>query len=90
MRLSGETTATTLPDIIMSITVLPLTAVYFVSEVHCTSSVLHSITPYYYAITYKCKGNLHITMITVVSSTIVLLRSTVDYHLIKCSSHHSM
>ena len=35
-----------------------------------------------YAITYKCKGNSHITMITVQSSTIVL-RSTVDYHLIK-------
>ena len=47
-----------------AITVLPLTTVYIVSEVHC-------------------KGNSHITMITVQSSTIVLLRSTVDYHLIK-------
>ena len=27
-----------------TITVLPLTIVYFVSEVHCTSNVLHSIT----------------------------------------------
>ena len=27
-----------------TITVLPLTTVYFVSEVHCTSNVLHSIT----------------------------------------------
>ena len=37
----------TVPDIIMFtfITVLPLTIVYFVSEVHCTSNVLHSITP---------------------------------------------
>ena len=35
------------------------------------------------AITYKCKGNSHITMITVQSSIIVLLRSAVDYHLIK-------
>ena len=61
-----------------TITVLPLTIVYFVSEVHCTSNVLHSITPY-----YKCKGNSHITMITVQSTTIVLPRSTVDYHLIK-------
>ena len=28
-----------------TITVLPLTTVYLVSEVHCTSNVLHSITP---------------------------------------------
>ena len=28
-----------------TITVLPLTIVYFVSEVHCTLNVLHSITP---------------------------------------------
>ena len=28
-----------------TITVLPLTTVYFVSKVHCTSNVLHSITP---------------------------------------------
>ena len=28
-----------------TITVLPLTTVYFVSEVHCTLNVLHSITP---------------------------------------------
>ena len=28
-----------------TITVLPLTAVYIVSEVHCTLNVLHSITP---------------------------------------------
>ena len=27
------------------ITVLPLTTVYIVSEVHCTLNVLHSITP---------------------------------------------
>ena len=66
-----------------TITVLPLTTLYFVSEVHCTLKVKHSIAPWYYAITYKCKGNSHITMITVQSSTIVLLRSTVDYHLIK-------
>ena len=32
---------------------------------------------------YKCKENSHISMITVQSSTIALLRSTVDYHLIK-------
>ena len=37
-----------------TITILPLTTVYVVSEVHCTSNVLHNITP---AITYKCKGN---------------------------------
>ena len=61
-----------------TITVLPLTTVHFVSEVHCTSNVLHSITPKYHAITYKCKGNSCNTMITVQSSTIVLLRSTVD------------
>ena len=75
----------TVPDIISLhiITVLPLSTVYLVSEVHCTLNVLHSITPYYYAITYKCKGNSHITMITVQNSTIVLLRSTFDYHLIK-------
>ena len=59
------------------ITVLPLTIVYFVNEVHCTLNVLHLST------TYKCKGNSHITMITIQSNTIVLLRSTVDYHLIK-------
>ena len=34
-----------------TITVLPLTTVYIVSELHCTSNILHSITPYYYAIT---------------------------------------
>ena len=28
-----------------TITALPLTTVYFVSEVHCTSNVLHSIAP---------------------------------------------
>ena len=28
-----------------TITVLPLTGVYIVSEVHCTSNVLHSIIP---------------------------------------------
>ena len=28
-----------------TITVLPLTTVYIVSEVHCTSNVLHGITP---------------------------------------------
>ena len=28
-----------------TITVLPLTTVYTVSEVHCTLNVLHSITP---------------------------------------------
>ena len=28
-----------------TITVLPLTTVYFVSKVHCTLNVLHSITP---------------------------------------------
>ena len=27
-----------------SITVLPLTIVYFLSEVHCTLNILHSIT----------------------------------------------
>ena len=33
------------PNIIkFTITVLPFTIVYFVSEVHCTSNVLHSIT----------------------------------------------
>ena len=36
-----------------TITVLPLTTVYFMSEVHCTLNVLHSIT-LQYAITYKC------------------------------------
>ena len=48
------------PDIItcvclLTITVLPLTTVYFVSEVHCTLNVLHSIihVPYYYIITFK-------------------------------------
>ena len=63
-----------------TITVLPLTTVHFVSEVYCTSNVLHSITSTckYHAITYKCKGNSYNTMITVQSSTIVLLRSTVD------------
>ena len=50
-----------------TITVLPLTIVYFVNEVHCTLNVLHLSTP------YKCKGNSHITTITVQSSTIVLL-----------------
>ena len=58
-----------------TITVLPLTTVYIVSEVLCTSDVLHvqyytvMRTHYYYAITYKFKGNSHITMITVQSST---------------------
>ena len=62
----------TLPDIkLHTITVLPLNTVYFVSEVHCTLSVLHSIM------------GIHILLITVQSSTIILLRSTVDYHLIK-------
>ena len=28
-----------------TITLLPLTTVYFVNEVHCTSNVLHSTTP---------------------------------------------
>ena len=77
------------------ITVPSLTAVYFVSELHSVHE-LHRITPYYYDITYmymyKCKGNLHITMITVQGSTIVLFRSTivhvlfrsaVTYHIIK-------
>ena len=72
-------TVVTTPDIFM-FTYYHCTSVYFVIEVHCTSNVLHSIAPYS---TYKCKGNSHITMITVQSSTIVLLRSTVDYHLIK-------
>ena len=46
-----------------TITVLPLTTVYVLNEVHCISSVLHSIAQYYtlvYAITYKCKVNSHI------------------------------
>ena len=67
----------------------PLTTVYFVSEVHCTLNVLH--TQYYTLVLcyhiQKCKGNSHITIITVQTNTIV---STVDYHHIKCSSHHSM
>ena len=58
-----------------TVTVLPLTTVYFVSEVHCTLNVLLHL-----CITYKCKGNSHIT---VQSNTIVLFTSTVDYHLIK-------
>ena len=66
-----------------TITVLPLTIVYFVREVFCTLNVLHSITPYYYTITYKYKVNPHITIIIVQCGTIVLLRCTVDYHLIK-------
>ena len=57
----------TVPNI--TITVLTLTIVYFMSEVHCTLNVLHSITPH----------TIHtLLMITVQSSTIVLLRSTVD------------
>ena len=40
-------------------------------------TVLHLST-----ITYTCKGNSHNAMITVQSTT-TLLRSTVDYHLIK-------
>ena len=79
-----------------TITVLPLTTMYIVSEVHCTLNVqyltllsLHTITVlplttvYFVSYHIQIKGNLHITMITVQSSTIVLLRSTVDYHLIK-------
>ena len=46
---------------LLTITVLPLATVYFVSEVHY--NLLHSITLQYYAITYKCKWNFHITMI---------------------------
>ena len=38
---------------------------------------------YYHCTLYNYKWNSHITMITVQSNTIVLLRSTVDYHLIK-------
>ena len=52
--------------------------------VHCTLNILHSITLVVLCY-YKCKGNSPIIMITVQSSSIVLLRSTVDYHLIKCS-----
>ena len=59
-----------------TITVLPLTTVYFVIEVH-------SIIPLVLLYHMQMEGNSHITMITVQSSTIVLLRSTVDYHLIK-------
>ena len=37
----------TVPNISLhTITVLTLTIVYFVSEVHCTLNVLHSITPH--------------------------------------------
>ena len=92
----------TVPDIIKFTYVLPLTAVYFVSEVHCALNVLLSITPYYYAITYKCKGNSHITMIIVQSSTtcIVLLTCTCTYmymymykqtwckHLVQCLNYN--
>ena len=49
----------------------------------CTCVLQMYYTVLHLAITYKCKGNSHITMITVQSSAIVLLRSTVDYHLIK-------
>ena len=71
-----------------TITVLPLTTVYIVSEVHCTfecTTCTLYITLVLCYIIYKCKGNSHITTITVQSSTIVLheLRCTVDYHLIK-------
>ena len=38
---------------------------------------------YYTLVLCYHKGDSHTTMITVQSSTIVLLRSTVDYHLIK-------
>ena len=48
---------------------ITVTIVYFTSEVHCTSNVLYSTT--IYAINYKCKGNLHIMIITVQSSTII-------------------
>ena len=48
-KLSTSFEGCTVPDIIKchTIIVLPLTTVYFVSEVHvrCTSNVLHSITP---------------------------------------------
>ena len=55
---------------------------------HCTSidySVLCEWSTLYFECTtqYYTTYNSHITMITVQSSTIVLLRSTVDYHLIK-------
>ena len=59
-------------------------------SVHCEWSTLYfkiwmyytvfRLSSKYYAITHKCKGNSHNT---VQSSTIVLLRSTVDYHLVK-------
>ena len=64
--------------------VLPLTIVsivYSVSEIHCTSNV--HVLPQYYTYTITCECNSHITMITVQSSTVVLLSSTVNYHLIK-------
>ena len=80
-----------------TITVLPLTTVYIVSEVHCTLNVqyltllsLHtitvlSLTTVYIVSEVHCTSSvLHrITMITVQISTIVLLRSTVDYHFIE-------
>ena len=63
-----------------TITVLPLSIVYFVSEAYCTQIVLHSISLQY---TYKCNGNSHIAIYTVQCDTMLLLRSTVEHHLIK-------
>ena len=70
----------TVPDItkLASIDCSEWSTLYF----KCTTQY-YTLVPY--AITYKCNENSHITtcMIIVQNSTIVLLRSTIKYHLIK-------
>ena len=66
----------------VTITVLPLTTVSEVNNI-LNVHVLHMYAVLHLStITYTCKGNSHNAMITVQSTT-TLLRSTVDYHLIK-------
>ena len=60
-----------LHTITIHVHVLPLTAVSFVNEVHCTSIVLHLSTMLSHTIVKGIHTSLHV------------LRSTVDYHLIK-------
>ena len=49
----------------------------------CTTQYYMLVLCYLSHTLYKCKGNSHITMITIQGSTIALLRSTVDDHFIK-------
>ena len=60
-----------------TITVLPLTTVDLVSEVHCTSNVIHTVLHLSAMLSHTNVKGIH-----TLQYKVVLLRSTVDYHLI--------